>query len=145
MTPSNITKEKVDKATEFQMILNQNRLIFGGIIAFGVATIFSLIDKSLDLPLYISLYSFAISMPFCGASLFIQYSFIQPGRNFSLLSTKYAPLYLFSSITGGIGVSSLFFHFSIIIGSIFVFCFIVSLIWTICFQKHFEETENILQ
>lgn len=100
-----------------------NKIACGALVGLGVIAIVQMLSvNSLDAPLKVSVWSFAFSIP--SLSVMFMCSITESQFGFTTNKKIYAwalgDLWYFGHLASFVGISGLFFHFSIIAGLIFV-------------------------
>ncbi len=102
-------------------------IVCGALVGLGVIALVQMLSvTTLDVPLRISLCSFAISIPSLTA-VFLSFKERGPaaaGRSSRLLTF----LWTIGNIASLIGISGLFFHFAVYAGVIFIVIFVLGLV-----------------
>jgi hypothetical protein len=122
--------------TEKDRAINHHTEIMAGtLVGLGVIALVQMLSvQSLDVPLKVSLYSFAVSVPSLSAvflALRDQGSLGRMGIAESRFATLHEVLLFIGYLGSVIGISGLFFHFTTYAGIIFVAASLVGLVFCI--------------
>jgi hypothetical protein len=127
-------KRKVDKHG-----LSEDRIMSGALIAISVVALVQLLSVGqLDIPLKISLYCFAVSIPLLSlASL----NRLAASAQEYIVDAWYDSFAIaFGSLASFVGVGALFWHFSRIMGGLF---FAISFFGVIAYLRFYFELEKV--
>lgn len=120
----------------------QEEALSGALIAVGVIAVIEMLGLvSLDRPLTVSLYCFATSIPVLVLNILLLMS-ESHGNRFSADTWYRAFAFIFGSLFSLIGTGALFYHFSMLAGSLFTFVSFVGLVMVFHYSaKLFDANE----
>jgi hypothetical protein len=123
----------------------ETEVMSGALVGLGVIAIVQMLSvPSLDVPLKVSLYSFAISIPFLTVAFLC--ARIETGVDFRsnhpLVSLAFGSCVGFGNLSSLAGISALFFHFMNYAGFIFIGVCVIGLVVWVAYEGAAAEDLN---
>jgi len=118
---------------------DKTRLMFSGLLGVSIVAVVQIVGRTeLDFPLLVSLYSFAVAIPFLAALVWIiMVTETVPGGN----AWYYGFLAAIGSLGSLFGIGAIFWHFSKAIGAVFVVCSLLGVCVFIAFTGRVERAK----
>lgn len=116
--------EKVEKTSYYTNLFN---LECGALIAIGIVLLQDLISSSsLDIPLTITSFAFAVAIPMLSAKLLINFEESKAG--YYVPSKRVKVLYWVGMMSAFIGINAAFWHISLMVGGVFSVSSLIALV-----------------
>ena len=108
---------------------DDDRLIYGGLLALAVTGTFALIEafQSVSWPLMVASYAFAVSTPLLAGCFIAEMARRHQARP-RTASTLRQLVSILAALTAVVGLSALFFHLGIVQGIVFVAAIVVAIV-----------------
>lgn len=140
-----IRVKKVEKTSYYTNLFS---LECGALIAIGIVLLQDLVSSSsLDLPLTITSFAFAVAIPMLSAKLLINFEESKAG--YYVPSKRVKVLYWGGLLSAFIGVNAAFWHISLIVGGVFSVSALISLVLYVSYvsdaQLNSTEVEEALK
>ena len=119
----------------------EDRLVLAGLLAISISSVITCISlKTLDVALTIAMYFFAASIPFLSFNIMLLTSELNYKKTIFPKYVKYSNI--IGTLGGFLGIVCMFFHFSWIIGSIFIVMSATSLLFLGWFDNDIEKANK---